>query len=206
MVCYLYYRLESGTESDGEEMKTVFDKTLTKRQQSMAMITDEPISSVFKIFAGQDPTHLESMTIAETGFFRAWRPGGGHESQQKMKLTGSIIYLPCSIVEDHWSLLIYAVPINELYLMDSAVKLDDNGLTEVQRLVRGFSVYYEVAGIEEAPLKVAQCYTWQGSNHNCGAWATYFGQQIMRGEQLDENEDMHEFRKQMVEYLKMRRQ
>lgn len=205
MVYHLNYRLgteSEDTEFDGGEIMTVFDRNLSKSKQKMQMITDGPISTIFKFLARQDPTSFESLSIAETEYFQSWRPDG-NEGQQKMQLTGSLVFLPSSIILDHWSLIIYSVPENELYLIDSAVKLNEGSLTQVRRLVRGFSHFYEVAGIEEAPLKVARCSTWQGSTNNCGAWVTYFCQQIIRGEVFNENADMHQFRQEMVEYLRM---
>lgn len=166
----------------------------------MLDMSDASMDTFLYLIVEQIP-ELQALTVAQTRYFMNFDPLKDQAPVQKMKFEGELIYLPSTLHSGHWTLVMFSIVDNKLYVQDSWIKPTDKMLNQVRKLARGIRHHFDVDKIKDAEIIVIPCDGFQKKDLNCGAWLCYFSQQVANCQEVCKDEDMGNFRKKIFDKI-----
>jgi hypothetical protein len=122
------------------------------------------------------------------------------EPKHKLRLAPEVqhVFFPCSIMDNHWSLLVLSLASKTFTLWDPLVlKPDHDMMDNVRYILKGFCALFNIDGQQFEVRLQNNCNHQKQGTFNCGAHVCYFLQQLCTGQEIDAAKDMEKYREYM---------
>lgn len=177
-----------------------FNPLLPLEAQSQLQIYDALIDCFgdFVVTKLDGNNQFQCLRVSETRALALCDPATNPAPLTKHPVHGSKgVFLPCTLVAGHWSLIVVNLKDAQVHLLDSLYLADKDMIQNVRDIVTGLEHYYEVDGVLNSELVIWDARFQKHGTVDCGAFVSYYMHQICMGEQLDSKVDIVKFRKFM---------
>lgn len=179
-----------------EDVLTLFDCTRSAQENHRIQISDCCLEGFFS-FLIIDKNTILYLTVGQMQIFQAFDPEKDQELPHKYSLEQfDTILMPSMIRTGHWSLIVYYNKINEISLFDPYYNPCEKMCTSARKILRGFSAYYQAAGVEDASIQTFDTKVQTPGTLDCGAGVAYIAQCLCEGKKI-EKVDLLYFRQEM---------
>lgn len=104
------------------------------------------------------------------------------------------MYLPCCLVEDHWSVIAHNLALNEYRLYDSLFVADKDMVAEAKKIIKQYTAHYEVRPEEDSTYAVVPCLHQKRGSNDCGVHVGYNVMRLCQDLPIDPEQDMYDMR------------
>lgn len=179
-----------------QDVLTLFDCTKSAEDNHGTQISDCCLEGFFS-FLTKDKDSILYLTVGQMQVFQAFDPEKDLELEHKYSLEPfDTILMPSMIRTGHWSLIVYYNKIKEISLYDPYYNPCEKMCTSARKILRGFSAYYQAAGVEDASIQTFDTKVQTPGTLDCGAGVAYIAQCVCEGQKI-EKVDLLYFRQQM---------
>lgn len=184
------------------DLNSVYDPSLHDAlQEAGEQIFDSAIDAHVDFSVSKNPVNFAAFRVSVMRVMAAHKPDedeGRPVVKIDLPVAKQVVLGPCCLVEGHWSLLAIDVESNVVHLLDSLYVADKGMLLAIRKLLAGLAFYYHCDNLLNAELHIWATHSYQCRGRvDCGAWVSYFCQQLTQRKELDPQISMIEYRKKM---------